>query len=103
MYKFPLEVVDLIYEYDGRYKNKFKDVLEEIKTINEWYKFTQTTLICSIPNHYYTIMEFPTEEAEYYREIIRQEFSHYYFRKNNASFLKKLKNGIVPNNLRIDY
>ena len=48
-------------------------------------------------------MEFPTEEAEYYREIIRQEFSHYYFRKNNASSLKKLKNGIVPNNLTINY
>ncbi len=97
--KLPEDIINLIFEYDGRYKRNHDNVVMHIKTINEWYEFTHHTLCASIPNryHYSNILEFPEKEIEYYINIIKEEFNNYYFKKER-DFLKKLKPGIIPNN-----
>tara|TARA_A100001035_G_scaffold271798_1_gene260364 strand:- start:258 stop:566 length:309 start_codon:yes stop_codon:yes gene_type:complete len=99
MENLPAEIVSKVYEYDGRYKNNFNKVIEIINTLNDWYLFTHETLISAIPNNYSSILELPTEDAEYYRSIIKEEFCNYYFKDHNRHFFKKLKPGSTPNKM----
>ena len=99
MYNLPKEVLDLIYEFDGRYRKTYKKVIKQINTINEWYNFSHTTLLSSIPNYYNSVMEFPTEEIEFYTKIIKEEFKDFYFRKHNIDFLRGMIPGLEPRHI----
>lgn len=100
MYNLPKEVLDLVYEFDGRYRKTYKKVIKQINTINEWYNFSHITLLSSIPNYYNSIMEFPTEEIEFYTKIIKEEFKDFYFRKHNRDFLRGMIPGLEPRHIQ---
>ena len=44
----PNELVEKIYEYDGRYKINYSKVLNEIETKINWFIFMKDTLISSM-------------------------------------------------------
>lgn len=74
----PPELLEKIYEYDGRYKIQFNKVIEEISTKNNWFLFMKNTLISSM-EPYSGIISFETLRE--LRQAEETTFSIFYFNK----------------------
>ena len=79
MKNLPDDIILKIYEYDGRYKKCYGKVLEQLEIIMNWFSVKQTILRDSIPLHYASILEFPSDDKEYYIKIEKEEFPDFYF------------------------
>ena len=71
----PNELVEKIYEYDGRYKINYNKVLDEIKIKISWFLFMKDTLLSSV-SPYTSISTIYLTEL---KEIEEKSFSDYYF------------------------
>jgi len=74
----PRELLEKIYEYDGRYKIQFNKVIEEILTKNNWFLFMKNTLISSMEPYSGII---PFETLKELRQAEETTFSIFYFNK----------------------
>ena len=72
----PNELVEKIYEYDGRYKINYNKVLDEIKIKISWFLFMKDTLLSSV-SPYTSISTIYLTEL---KEIEEKSFCDYYFR-----------------------
>lgn len=73
----PNELVEKIYEYDGRYKINYNKVLNEIETRINWFIFMKDTLISSM-SPYTSLTAVYLSEL---KEIEEKSFYDYYFKK----------------------
>tara|TARA_B100000214_G_scaffold220393_1_gene160288 strand:- start:35 stop:268 length:234 start_codon:yes stop_codon:yes gene_type:complete len=73
----PNELVEKIYEYDGRYKINYNKVLNEIETRINWFIFMKDTLISSM-SPYISLTAVYLSEL---KEIEEKSFYDYYFKK----------------------
>ena len=82
MNKLPNELVERIYDYDGRYHSNYKKVVKNIKNLNDWKNFQKNHFVELLQVNQW-IMSF--EEKVYYLKIIddfdKYEFYYYYFNK----------------------
>jgi hypothetical protein len=72
----PNELVEKIYEYDGRYKINYNKVLDELQTRNNWFLFMKDTLISSI-SPYTSVSSVYLSELKHAEE---RNFYNYYFK-----------------------
>ena len=73
----PNELVEKIYEYDGRHKINYNKVLNEIETRINWFIFMKDTLISSM-SPYTSLTAVYLSEL---KEIEEKSFYDYYIRK----------------------
>ena len=80
--KLPNELIEQIYDYDGRYHSNYKKVVNNIKTLNDWKNFQKNHFIELLQVNQW-IMSF--EEKVYHLKIIddfeKYGFYYYYFNK----------------------
>ena len=72
----PNELIEKIYEYDGRYKINYSKVLNEIETKISWFLFMKDTLISSM-SPYTSLSAVYLSEL---KEAEEKSFYDYYFR-----------------------
>jgi len=72
----PNELVEKIYEYDGRYKINYNKVLDELQTRNNWFLFMKDTLISSI-SPYTSVSSVYLSEL---KQAEKTNFYNYYFK-----------------------
>jgi len=75
----PIETIDLIYEYDGRYKKIYDTILKELDLLIFKYTYEREMISESI-GMYYNVIELPTEDKEYYVNVINTSFYNYFLK-----------------------
>tara|TARA_B100001175_G_C19423746_1_gene597463 strand:+ start:393 stop:647 length:255 start_codon:yes stop_codon:yes gene_type:complete len=71
-------IIDLIYEYDGRYKMNKNTILNDIEIKIKWWDYLINNSI-ELYNANYMYMD--EETRKYYCEEMTKTFSEYYFNK----------------------
>lgn len=75
MNKLPNELVDLIYEYEGKYFNNKKKLINQLNLKIDYFQFYKNTILESC----FTYLDFLNQDdIEYYNSIQNESFSHYY-------------------------
>ena len=78
--RYPDEIIEIIYEYDGRYKIAKKNNVKDLEDSIKWWYY--------IKNHNFEVynvngLYMSNEDRKYYREKIEESFSKFYFDRYN--------------------
>jgi hypothetical protein len=79
MKRLPNEIVNIIYDYDGRYKENYNKTIKQIDGYNNWFKLKKETIISSMM-HYYLLLE--KESRNYLKDTQELTFSKFFFENN---------------------
>ena len=76
--QLPIELLDKIFDFDGRYKKSYKNVLEELINKVKWFDFRNNNELESMIMYENILGE---EDKKYIKEIRNRSFSKFYFDK----------------------
>lgn len=76
--KLPIELLDKIFDFDGRYKESYKNVLNELINKVKWFDFRNNNELESMIIYESILSE---DDREYIQEIRNRSFSKFYFEK----------------------
>ena len=76
--QLPIELLDKIFDFDGRYKKSYKNVLEELINKVKWFDFRNNNELESMIMYENILGE---EDKKYIKEIKNRSFSKFYFDK----------------------
>ena len=76
MNTLPSELIDTIYEYDGRYRDNYNNVVQDINNRNNWFSVKKETVVSSMINYY---MLLTPDEQKYLMNTQELTFSKFYF------------------------
>lgn len=76
--KLPIQILDIIYEYDGRYKLNKKEMLETLSSYIKWWYYIKNN-----NNEVYNAngSYISNDDKQYLYHEMNIEFSEFYFRK----------------------
>lgn len=74
----PHEIETIIYEFDGRYKINFNEVIKDLDNKYSWFHLEKETIMDSMGKYYYLLSE---EEQEYYVKTRKKTFEEFFFKK----------------------
>jgi len=75
----PNEIVNIIYDYDGRYKENYNKTVKDIDRYNDWFKLKRETVISSMIHYYLLLGE---ESRNYLKDAQELTFSKFFFQNN---------------------
>ena len=75
MNKLPTELVDLIYEYEGKYINNKKKLINQLNLKIDYFQFYKNTILEASFNYLDFLNQ---DDIEYYNTVQNESFSHYY-------------------------
>ena len=76
MNRLPNDIINIIYDYDGRYRNNYNKSMKELYYKAEWFKVKKETVISSMI-HYSTILDL--EQQKYLMDTQELTFSKFFF------------------------
>ena len=76
--RLPIELLDKIFDFDGRYKESYKNVLDELINKVKWFDFRNNTELESMIIYESILSE---DDREYIQDIRNRSFSKFYFEK----------------------
>lgn len=76
MNRLPNDIINIIYDYDGRYRNNYNKSMKELYYKAEWFKVKKETIISSMI-HYSTMLDL--EQQKYLIDTQELTFSKFFF------------------------
>jgi len=76
MNRLPNDVTNIIYDYDGRYRNNYNKLMKELHYKVEWFKVKKETIISSMI-HYFMMLDL--EQQKYLMDTQELTFSKFFF------------------------
>ena len=74
----PIELIDKIFEFDGRYRKSYKDVLNELLNKVKWFDFRNSNELESMIIYESILGD---DDRKYISQIRNRSFSNFYFEK----------------------
>lgn len=72
----PNDIINIIYDYDGRYRNNYNKLMKELYYKAEWFKVKKETVISSMI-HYSMMLDL--EQQKYLMDTQELTFSKFFF------------------------
>jgi len=72
----PNDIINIIYDYDGRYRNNYNKLMKELYYKVEWFKVKKETVISSMI-HYSMMLDL--EQQKYLMDTQELTFSKFFF------------------------
>ena len=76
MNRLPNDIINIIYDYDGRYRNNYNKSMKELYYKAEWFKVKKETLVSSMI-HYSMMLDL--EQQKYLMDTQELTFSKFFF------------------------
>jgi len=76
MNRLPNDITNIIYDYDGRYRNNYNKLMKELHYKVEWFKVKKETIISSMI-HYFMMLDL--EQQKYLMDTQELTFSKFFF------------------------
>ena len=76
MNRLPYDIINIIYDYDGRYRKNYNKLLKELYYKVEWFKLKKETIVSSMI-HYSTMLDL--EQQKYLIDTQELTFSNFFF------------------------
>jgi len=70
----PDDIINIIYDYDGRYKENYNKTVKQINIYNDWFELKKETIISSIIQYYLLLGE---ESKNYLKDTQELTFSKF--------------------------
>lgn len=76
MNRLPYDIINIIYDYDGRYRNNYNKLIKELNYKAEWFKVKKETIVSSMI-HYFVMLDL--EQQKYLMDTRELTFSKFIF------------------------
>lgn len=76
MNRLPYDIINIIYDYDGRYRKNYNKLMKELYYKAEWFQVKKETVVSSMI-HYSMMLDL--EQQKYLMDTQELTFSRFYF------------------------
>jgi hypothetical protein len=76
MNKLPYDIINIIYDYDGRYRKNYNKLMKELYYKAEWFQVKKETVVSSMI-HYSMMLDL--EQQKYLMDTQELTFSKFFF------------------------